>query len=221
MYRRGRYVSYFHTLDRHLFLLKPSAVATFAMKKTKTPKPSIDRKGKCEIESPTDESFIRLMKQSGVKALKTNPDRDHPKQEKPIADASIEFSDKDGFDFTANQLKLKEKYSSKNRARKQSPVKKKQKLAPGFVPDIEVDLHGFSRNKAQELVQTVIQNQRKEKFKNLLIITGRGLNSKGSEGILRDFVWDWLKSNNFNNKYKMRWAPPFLGGKGAIIVFFN
>jgi DNA-nicking Smr family endonuclease len=56
------------------------------------------------------------------------------------------------------------------------------------------------------------------RLRQVLIITGRGLNSGAQGPVLRGVVQSWLERNGAPYLRRFSWAPPRLGGDGAIWV---
>ena len=90
------------------------------------------------------------------------------------------------------------------------------------------DLHGFTLEEANIKVKEIIEYCSKNKFKELLLITGKGIHSSTDEDtyISKDFgklkysVPDFLKNNSELNKLiiSIYNADKKDGGEGAIIV---
>jgi DNA-nicking Smr family endonuclease len=176
---------------------------------------------KTEFQEESVESDVnRLMKQLGVRKLIKTSSQCRPVKRKAVEDP-VEFNDKNEWSITLNQPGRKSKYTKQDLLTKISPSKKRKKISPGFVPDAELDLHGCNRVEALQKINRLIDLSRKQKYKIILIITGRGLSSEQGEGVLRRVVWNWLQENQVHFQFNCRWAPEFLGGKGAILVFFN
>lgn len=84
--------------------------------------------------------------------------------------------------------------------------------------DDSLDLHGKTREEAIAMVQNFLLKAHKNHLRQVLIITGKGLGS-GPEGpVLREAVWNWLERNGKQFAHLFDWAPPSLGGQGAIWV---
>jgi DNA-nicking Smr family endonuclease len=173
-----------------------------------------------EFPAPADgDDFKILMERAGVKELDSVivDKTPCPNQE---TEETIRFDESPG-DIEFSTASIADKFTSKNRKRKTAPTKKVKRLKPGFIPDIELDLHGHTQKEALREIHRIVDYCRGIKLESLLIITGKGWNSSSEGGVLRKIVWDWLETNQKEMIYRFRWAPRFLGGKGAIIVFFN
>jgi DNA-nicking Smr family endonuclease len=85
-------------------------------------------------------------------------------------------------------------------------------------PDDELDLHGKTQEEAIHMVQHFLQRAHHKRLRAVLIITGRGLNSGAQGPVLRNAVQSWLERNGGTMVRRFAWAPPRLGGDGAIWV---
>ena len=93
------------------------------------------------------------------------------------------------------------------------------------------DLHGFSLNEANQKVKEIIDYCIKNKFKELLLITGKGIHSKNDEevytskdlGKLKYSVPEFIKNNLELNKFiiSISDAEKKDGGEGAILIKFK
>lgn len=183
-------------------------------------------KTKKEKESPAkfanksaDRDFKKLMKQYGVDEIKEQQEK-KPAKDKQSKSEPVQFNDHQ--DWNPNAIPSnKAKYGKVHKSTAVSAKKRRIKISPGFSPDAEIDLHGSTKEESLRKTENLLERCRKNKHQTALIITGRGLNSGQGEGILRKAVWNWLANNSRYLGIKYRWAPAFLGGKGAIIVFFN
>jgi len=90
------------------------------------------------------------------------------------------------------------------------------------------DLHGYSLNEANNKVREIIFYCIKNKYNEILFITGKGLHSKNDNDIyvskdlgkLKFSVPEFIKSNQEINKYikSINTAESKDGGEGAIVV---
>jgi DNA-nicking Smr family endonuclease len=93
------------------------------------------------------------------------------------------------------------------------------------------DLHGFTLDEANNKVREIIQHCVKHKFRELLLITGKGLHSTSDEdayvskdlGKLKYSVPEFIKINSELNKYiiSISDAEKKDGGEGAMIIIFK
>ena len=92
----------------------------------------------------------------------------------------------------------------------------------------EFDLHGFTLDEANNKVTEIIEYCVKNKFRELLLITGKGLHSTNNEdayiskklGKLKYSVPEFIKTNSELNKFviSINDADKKDGGEGAIII---
>ena len=83
-------------------------------------------------------------------------------------------------------------------------------------PDGVIDLHGLNLNNAKKILNRYLFNAYNNYKRNILIITGIGLNKTG---LLKKEVPIWLKENEISKLIiNCRIAPNSFGGEGALIV---
>ncbi len=90
------------------------------------------------------------------------------------------------------------------------------------------DLHGFTLDEANSKVEEIIEHCVKNKFRELLLITGKGIHSKSDQdayisknlGKLKYSVPEFIKTNPELNKFiiSINDAEKKDGGEGAIII---
>ena len=90
------------------------------------------------------------------------------------------------------------------------------------------DLHGFTLDEANDKVKEIIEYCVKNKFKELLLITGKGIHSTSDEdayiskdlGKLKYSIPEFIKINEDLNKFiiSINDAEKKDGGEGAIII---
>lgn len=172
-------------------------------------------------EESKDLTFEKLVGKIDRSMKKTRTAASKPRAENRSHD-TIQFEMEETYSLRSVRSRKEKKYSGLSRRRKKNgPSGKKPKLTPGFRADLELDLHGLTHDEAMKTLSGELESARRKKRKTLLIITGRGLNSEQPGGILRKAVWNWLEGRKTEENLSFRWAPPYLGGQGAIIVFFN
>jgi DNA-nicking Smr family endonuclease len=165
------------------------------------------------------DGFVKLMKNIGVTQL------DPPEVSKPPTSSESDQTEPINFENVTDWLQETADLSSSGKfSGLKRPVRRKPdrklKITRTFKPDDILDLHGETRDDALSRVQNAIRISEKGNYRTLLIITGKGMNSKKREGVLRKAVWGWLEHHKIDHPIRFQWAPPFLGGKGAILVFF-
>jgi DNA-nicking Smr family endonuclease len=93
---------------------------------------------------------------------------------------------------------------------------------------IRFDLHGLTLHDANEKVRELINNCQEKGFREILLITGKGLHSNIDHNTyvskelskLKFSVPDYINSNKdlMDKIYSMNQAPTVDGGEGAIII---
>ncbi|MDR2526788.1 MAG: Smr/MutS family protein [Rickettsiales bacterium] len=97
-----------------------------------------------------------------------------------------------------------------------------KKLRDGNIEfDDEIDLHGMSLEEAYRIFINFINNAIHNRYRYLLIITGKGLNSK-TDDTIKNNLPKWLKNPYFNDKIiKYMDANVKHGGTGAVYVLLK
>ena len=126
---------------------------------------------------------------------------------------------KDWMDFTKNMSGIfpkEEDFFKKTTDRKMMP---------------KLDLHGFSLDESNKIVKKFIIESFNKGYKKLLVVTGKGKNSKSYDNpyvseklnVLKYSVPEFIKNNkNLNNKIiKIEKADIRDGGEGAISIFLK
>ncbi|MDH4120617.1 MAG: Smr/MutS family protein [Deltaproteobacteria bacterium] len=85
-------------------------------------------------------------------------------------------------------------------------------------PDDQLDLHGKTREEAIHMVQNFVMTSRQAGRGLVLIITGQGKHSGPQGPVLGETVFQWLRKNGGPYARSFGWAPPALGGNGAVWV---
>ena len=93
---------------------------------------------------------------------------------------------------------------------------KKQMRSNKLTLDAIVDLHGKTEIQAYELIKNFIKDCYFKNFKSIMIVTGKGLNSKGKLKLKTPL---WLQSEDLS-KYVVGFEtmPHNKGGEGALFV---
>ncbi len=85
--------------------------------------------------------------------------------------------------------------------------------------DAQFDLHGFSRDEAQQELGVFLTTCNKRGFRCVQVIHGKGLNSKNREPVLKISVGGWLAQHNHVLAFCQ--ANPAEGGSGAVVVLLK
>ena len=93
---------------------------------------------------------------------------------------------------------------------------KKQLYNKNFVFDAMIDLHGKTEMQAFEITKNFVINSFLNELKNIIIITGKGINNQGK---LKSKASVWLKNNELS-KFIIGFGPmpKNKGGEGALFV---
>jgi DNA-nicking Smr family endonuclease len=90
----------------------------------------------------------------------------------------------------------------------------------GIRIDLQLDLHGLTRDEAIENLERFVKGAYNRGQKGVLVITGKGNNSPG-EPVLRQAVAGWLKEGGKAMVSEFVAAPRDMGGTGAFVVFLK
>ena len=126
---------------------------------------------------------------------------------------------KDWQDFISNKEKLPNKDLNLNNNQNKNNIIK------------TIDLHGFTLDKANNVIEEFINQCFKNHVNKIIVITGKGLRSKNKENpyvsedlsILKNSVPEYIKSNSdLMKKIKsIKEAKTEDGGSGAIDIFLK
>jgi DNA-nicking Smr family endonuclease len=86
--------------------------------------------------------------------------------------------------------------------------------------NLELDLHGLTRDMALENLGHFIDGAWRRGMKAVLVITGKGNNSPG-EPVLQAAVAGWLREKGKKMVVEFAPAPRQMGGTGAFVVFLR
>ena len=92
--------------------------------------------------------------------------------------------------------------------------------------DFKIDLHGYSLHESFKKIKEVIESCYQKDFRNILIITGKGLRSKVKENpylsedlsLLKYAVPNFIKDNFSDIINSMEEPEQNLGGSGAFLL---
>lgn len=106
-------------------------------------------------------------------------------------------------------------------AARPAPVNRLRQVRRGGIRiDLQLDLHGLTRDEALENLDRFVKAAFNRGQKGVLVITGKGNNSPG-EPVLRSAVANWLRENGKGMVAEFVQAPNDMGGSGAFVVFFK
>jgi len=85
-----------------------------------------------------------------------------------------------------------------------------------------IDLHGYNRHEALERVQRFVRQSFAGKLRCILIVSGRGLNSRGREPVLKQELVQWLTHTPLR-RFVLAFASArsYDGGAGAFYVLLR
>jgi DNA-nicking Smr family endonuclease len=86
--------------------------------------------------------------------------------------------------------------------------------------DLELDLHGLTREEALVSLSSFVAGAYKRGQKAILVITGKGNNSP-AEPVLQSAVASWLREPGKKMVAEFAPAPRQMGGSGAFVVFLK
>ena len=126
---------------------------------------------------------------------------------------------KDWQDFISNKEKLPNKDLNLNNNQNKNNIIK------------TIDLHGFTLDKANNVIEEFINQCFKNRVNKIIVITGKGLRSKNKENpyvskdlsILKNSVPEYVKSKQHLMKIikKIEEASVEEGGQGAFYIFLK
>ena len=88
--------------------------------------------------------------------------------------------------------------------------------------DAKLDLHGLSVNSAYDKLINFLNTSIDQRYKKLLIITGKGINSPNNTSIIRESFFDWLQTWEMKASILyINYAHQKHGGEGAFYVFLK
>ncbi|MEQ1525525.1 MAG: Smr/MutS family protein [Gallionella sp.] len=83
----------------------------------------------------------------------------------------------------------------------------------------QLDLHGNYSDAARKLLQEFLHEATQQELRCVRVIHGKGLNSQGGEGVLRNLTRHWLTQHPLVLAYCE--ALPAQGGSGAVLVLLK
>jgi len=101
------------------------------------------------------------------------------------------------------------------------PVNRLRQLRRGGIRiDLQLDLHGLTRDEALENLERFVKGAFNRGQKGVLVITGKGNNSPG-EPVLKAAVAAWLRDAGKAMVTEFNPAPKEMGGSGAFVIFLK
>ncbi|MDQ3267058.1 MAG: Smr/MutS family protein [Myxococcota bacterium] len=91
-----------------------------------------------------------------------------------------------------------------------------------YAVQARLDLHGMTRTEAKEAVEVFLARSRREGKRCVLLVHGRGLNSKDQIPVLKESVQGWLTHGRLARMVlAFATARPHDGGAGAVYVLLR
>ena len=116
------------------------------------------------------------------------------------------------------QLKEEDQEEDLEKSIRRKNTKQSRIANASQTPDATLDLHGKTKEEAIIMVQNFVMTSHQQRFRSLLIITGKGFHS-GKEGpVLKHAVQSWLKRNGSPYIQNFYHAPSEHGGTGALWI---
>jgi DNA-nicking Smr family endonuclease len=184
-------------------------------KAKEAPKPE-----KKEVVEGERDLFLRSM--SDVKRLAPEKAREKKKEAAPPPPSKIDEEEKRLFAETMKKMDVRfEDEIPDVHPLRPVAVNRMRQLKSGAIRiDLELDLHGMTRDEALESIGHFITGAYNRGQKAVLVITGKGNNSPG-EPVLQGAVMSWLRETGKKMVAEFAPAPHQLGGSGALVVFLK
>jgi DNA-nicking Smr family endonuclease len=173
-----------------------------------------------DVSADERELFLRSM--ADVKKL--TPEQPREKKKKPVTPSPSKAEEKEKRLFAETMKKLDVRFEdeiSDVHPLRPAATNRLRRLKSGAIHiDLELDLHGMTRDEALESVGNFITGAYNRGQKAVLVITGKGNNSIG-EPVLQAAVMSWLREMGKKMVAEFAPAPHQLGGAGALVVFLK
>ena len=101
------------------------------------------------------------------------------------------------------------------------PRRLKQLKNGGITPDASLDLHGCLRIEVAKKMEHFLASSKRNDWRTVLVITGKGLHSKDGHAVLRDEVEKYLVLHGKLQVAEWARAPKQYGGSGALVLFLR
>lgn len=148
--------------------------------------------------------------------------------------AKVIFPLKNTDEFVKEKIKFTSSYQAQTQSKSSLPQlkiggqigldkKNAKKLRKGqHIIEGRIDLHGLNRTQAKTALNSFIENSYSLGKRCVLVITGKGLKSDGSIGVLRENIPDWLNERrNRGLIIAFSHAVQKDGGEGAFYVMLK
>lgn len=212
------------------FAVRPfSAIKGITVEKQSVePKPVVTSAPREKTVSQAEEDLLFLTEMAGVarvhsrnKSVQNNVARAPSGEKQP----SHDFDESRLFIEALKELKLDVKFVEPAPGEEPSSVPRKanrmRQVRRGTIRlDLEIDLHGLTRDEAIDALVSFIAAAVKRGQQAVLVIAGKGVHSAG-EPVLNGAVRSWLAKEGKEWVSEFVPAPQQMGGDGAFVVFLK
>ena len=88
--------------------------------------------------------------------------------------------------------------------------------------DAKLDLHGYLRDEAYNILVDFLNDSYQKKYRMLLIITGKGLNSPDKSSTIKESFFGWIQACEVKDSFLyVNYAHQKHGGAGAFYVLLK
>ena len=150
------------------------------------------------------------------KRITTRPPLPQPRTAALASDKTIDPTDDEHFDFRFSDLYVQGRAAGVSR-------ETVARLSRGeFAVRSHVDLHGMALDDAKDAVDQYLAERQKRGDRCVLVITGKGKNSRGQIAVLRERIPEWLaRGPSARRVLAFVTARPCDGGEGAFYVLLR
>lgn len=172
-------------------------------------------------------AFERIMAQLGVRPLKDNGpvekvpfdlERDQEIQEQQLEAVSTE-NDEALFLQALESIPVNASAKDQPDPPAQQRFRKLKKGKGGG--EMVLDLHGLKLEEAMTELTRFVGRAYAHKRKSVMVITGKGLHSKGGRSVLKPHVERWILQQGRHYLRAYSEAPRAYGGRGAFILYLH
>jgi DNA-nicking Smr family endonuclease len=202
---------------------KQGAAPAPAPKQAKPGQPA--KQAKPVTKKELEDELLFLDAVAGVRPL--HPKAAAPARAKEQAAARAERAEEEERIFlqAVEALKMDVRFSDslaeEETPQRPAPVNRLRQVRRGSLRiDLELDLHGLTREEAIENLERFVKAAYNRRQKGVLVITGKGNNSPG-EPVLKAAVAAWLRDAGKGMVSEFVQAPKEMGGGGAVVVFLK
>ena len=189
------------------------------------PPPPAPNKPEKDAQEPDDE-LLFFEAVAGVRRL-PGAAAPSPAKVKAQAVAKVQRDEEEHRVFlkALDELRLDVRFSDQlpeeERGGRPAPVNRLRQLRRGGIRiDLQLDLHGLTRDEALENLDRFVKGAYNRGQKGVLVITGKGNNSPG-EPVLKAAVAGWLRESGKGMVAEFVQAPNDMGGSGAFVIFLK